>query len=162
MFDEFMQEFLTQFPSDADLRGTHATLMLTMFALFHPLTQKRIECRFAALRRLLLSKGGMTWKHDLESASSDWVMARQRTMESWVRKLQDTKFKTEGIEQPDSAPVFRAHVRGPFKVWMSEWLASKEARAIPCIAEKMNMGIAAYNSIKEEGGKKVRRFGEER
>ena len=75
MHRDIMDDFLARFPSEEDWQSAEATLMLTMIALHHSLTMQRIECRFAALRRLLMVKS-QTWRHDLEHPSSDWVMQR--------------------------------------------------------------------------------------
>ena len=83
-----MEDVLAQSLSEEDWQSAEATLMLTMIALHHPLTTQRIECRSAALRRLLLVKSS-AWRHDdLEKASSDWVMHRQHNIEGWVRKVE--------------------------------------------------------------------------
>ena len=119
MYDEFMEDFLLQFPGEHEWTSPEATLMLTMIALYHSLTQQRIECRFAALRRLLRTKGGMTWSADLPSSSSNWILQRQRCLEQWVRKLQKARYRVgPRTATPEGdvgdAPAPRERARGPF------------------------------------------------
>ena len=155
MYDDFMLEFLMHFLSAAGLCSADAKMILVMIALQHYLTMQRIECRHAALRRLLLTKS-TTWAENLPNLSSDWVLQRQRSVEQVTRQMREF-LEAKVANSPDAAEATlpqRAAATGPFRAWMSEWLGSEEAVAMPDMESKFAMGCEAYRSIKEQGGDK--------
>ena len=59
---------------------------------------------------------------------------------------------TKPDAQETGSAVAKGHAIGPYRAWLSEWLASAEAKEVNDISLKWSMGIAAWNSIKEEKG----------
>ena len=121
MFDEFTEEFLMMYPTDAKLSGNEARLVLLMIIIKHSLSMHRIECRHAAIRRNLRVRG-TTHGADIDAASSDWILMRQRALEVEAARRKPPSAEPSFPDE-DAITPSRCAATGPCRAWMSELLS---------------------------------------
>lgn len=79
MWCEFTKRFMGTYGSK--LRSPEAQAFLHMLALLARNETVRLECRMNVIKKLLEKRKGKTWHADVQQASSDFVLLRQRIME---------------------------------------------------------------------------------
>ena len=138
MFDHFTEEFMMMFSTEALLTGNEAMLVLLMIIIKHSLSMHRIECRHAAIRRHLLVRGAAHGA-DIDAASSDCIIRRQRVLEEEAAKRKPSSCSASQslaeLEEYDITPS-RCAATGPCRAWKNEWLSSPEAQAVESLDDR--------------------------
>jgi hypothetical protein len=123
---------------------------LTVVAYLLRLCISRIECRHAAIRRLLRAKGS-TWSADFPSISSDFALMRQHLLQQDL-KCDGIKRKIDG-DETNQDPVIKKRRGGAMRAFMSEFMENKRTSGDK---DAWKEAHAAYKQIKSEGGDEFR------
>lgn len=148
MMDKFSRDFMTLFPSRADLVSPTCLATLKAIGVILRLCIARIECRHAAVRRLLLSRGA-TWAEQLCVASADWLMMRDRIIELAADANHRHLQGASEAQQPARPAQRGSGGGGPCRAFMSEFLRGK---SFANRDQLMREGHAEFRRIKAKGG----------
>lgn len=148
MMNQFSRDFMTLFPSRADLVSPACLATLKAIGVVFRLCIARIECRHAAVRRLLLSRGA-TWAEQLCVASADWLMMRDRIIELATDASHRHLQGASEAQQPARPAQRGSGGGGPCRAFMSEFLRGK---SFANRDQLMREGHAEFRRIKAEGG----------
>ena len=159
MHADFVKDFMRLFPEPEDMIKDEARILLLCIALYHRLTMYRIECRHASIRRNLVIRGCGSVTPEWANLSADWVLMRQRIIENLCVKMR-MRCNSAGADDAansadaDDDVLVKGNCIGPCRAWVSEFLRSPEARAIPDVSLKFSMAVAGWQAIKSERGRK--------
>ena len=154
LWDPFTKSFRDRFKTAADLVSELASNVLMGIALLLRLCVSRIECRHAALRRLLKNKG-FTWLPQIMDAGADWTLMRQRVIELAALEIEQLELETQARQAPYSGHGW-SH-GGLQRAIASDFLSSDEAKAMPHL-ERMAACHARAAEIREKGGLELQKY----
>lgn len=139
LWDRFARSVRQAFTSAKDLASSKCLAVLSSIAILLRLDTSRVECRHAWVRKALTLKGQAS-ASEIAAVSADWLLARERVLESMGPGLPTR-------EEPGE----RRGGGGPCRAFMSEWLAANSAVAASK-SELFSIGLSEYRKLKEQGG----------
>jgi len=146
LLDEFTRRFRAIYNTKEKLGSAQCQAVLASIALLMYICVSRIECRHAAIRRLLLSRGS-TWLRDLSNVSADWVSMRCRLIELVGKSLQMRD--RPALEVQETAQNRGWSHAGPWRAFVHKELSGAD----PMIGNgAMTAAAARYQRIKEAAG----------
>ena len=161
--DEFTIEFISEFPSVRELQSLECQISLLLISSVLRWDNIRVECRFAFIRRLVLTKN-LTHPYDFARCSADFCLAMlrnlQQVMESFGTPSCGSGHVNSNIrpEKQLTRKVYRDG--GAHRVFMSDFLKEHRRESSSRSLEEdrilFSEASAEYRNILREGGQRLR------
>ncbi len=155
LWDPFTAAFRLRFPTRKEMSSKQCVAVLCAIALMIRTCVSRIECRHAAVRRLLCTNGH-TWVRDLATTSSDWIISRNRIIEQAGLALGRLKPPEKLMDVLDSKKRKKTRA-GPYRAFLSEFLSRP---GVWIGSGLLKEAAARYRAIRDENGDEWRRLQE--
>jgi hypothetical protein len=148
--DPFTRAFFATSSTERELSSPVCLSVLQAIATILRLCVSRIECRHSAIRRILIARGS-SWLAELHRCSAQWLLIRQRVIES---AKETSKTGADAIaSQREPLPEKRpAPGGGPYRAFLSEFMSDPNYRKQFDKAEMLTEAASAYEQITNASG----------
>lgn len=155
--DEFSRDVLRRFDTPEKLLGEDLRATLSAFGSLLRTETSRIECRHAAVRRLMRAKGGSTHAAEFSAISADWLLMRARKLERdhWAKRKPQSQPKRD---RPARGRPKRKQGGGPQRAFLS--VALRGARFPDADSRRRTFleAGARYRAVVAQGGADLERL----